>query len=194
MRVLAAAVAAAALSACSGAGRYIWVDQYKPAAEPGAYVIGAGDLLSVRVYGQEAMSSKVRVRSDGRVSLPFLSDVEAAGYTPAVLSAQLGARLKDVLHQPVVTVAVEEMRPRTVSVLGEVGRPGLYPLEPGAGMLQALAAAGGLTEYAKKDRIFVVRRAEGGPLRIRIAYDALSRAEGRAATFELTPGDVVVVE
>jgi polysaccharide export outer membrane protein len=186
---------AAALVACAGTGRYVWIDEYKNAEADGSYVLGPGDVLSVRVYGQDAMSSKVRVRSDGHISLPFLSDVQAAGYTPAVLGHQLQTRLKDVLQQPVVTVAVDEMRPRTVSVLGEVTRPGLYPLEPGAGMLQALASAGGLTEFAHRDRIFILRTSGNTePVRIRITYQALARAEGRAALFPLAPGDVVVVE
>jgi polysaccharide export outer membrane protein len=188
-------LAAAALGCSAASGRYVWVDQYEDRAGERAYLLGPGDLLSVRIYGQDAMSSRVRVRADGRISLPFLSDVDAAGYSPAVLAEQIQTRLKEVLNQPVVTVSVEEMRPRTVSVLGEVTRPGQYALEAGWGTLQALASAGGLTEFARRDRIFVLRRADKGePVRIRITYDSLSRAEGRASAFLLAPGDVVVVE
>jgi polysaccharide export outer membrane protein len=192
---LACALAAALLlsAGCASVGRYVWVDDFKEPAADTDYVIAAGDLLSVRVYGQEAMSGRARVRSDGRISLPFLDDVEAAGLSPPVLAQQLQTRLKDVIKLPVVTVAVEEPRPRTISVLGEVTRPGLYPLEPGAGALQALASAGGLTEFAKRDRIFILRRA-AETLRIRMRFEALARAEGSAPTFRLQPGDVVVVE
>ena len=182
------------LGGCAGTGRYVWVDQYKEKPSDGEYVLGAGDVLSVRVFGQDSMSAKARVRSDGRISLPFLADVEAAGHTPAVLAQQIQTRLEDVIKHPVVTVALEEPRPRTVSVLGEVGRPGLYPLEPGAGALQALASAGGLTEFAKRDRIFILRKSAEELVRIRLSFEALARAEGQAAAFRLSPGDVLVVE
>jgi polysaccharide export outer membrane protein len=91
-----------------------------------------------------------------------------------------------------VTVTVEETTPASVSVLGEVTRPGTYPLDPSAGVLQALAAAGGLTEYAGKSSIFVVRRAP--PARVRFAFASLVQADSRAASFRLRAGDVVIVE
>src|SRR5512140_2351272 len=97
------------LAACATEGKFVWVQDYKsPAAAAEGYVIGPGDLLDVRVFQQEGMSAKVRVRPDGKVSLPFLNDVEAAGYAPAVLAAQLQTRLKDFINTPVVTVSLEE--------------------------------------------------------------------------------------
>jgi polysaccharide export outer membrane protein len=129
------------------------------------------------------------------VSLPFLNDVEAAGKTPVQLAGELESGLKSVILNPKVTVAVEESKPPTlsISVLGEVARPGLESLEPGAGVAQALAAAGGLTVFAHKDRIYVVRRG-ARPTRIHFTYAALTRSIGRAPSFRLRTGDVVVVE
>jgi polysaccharide export outer membrane protein len=183
------------LVACTSLGHYVWVDDY-PAPETAdskGYVIRAGDLIQVRVYNQDGMSARSRVRQDGMVSLPFLSDVKAEGYTPAVLSQQLQTRLKDFVNVPVVTVSLEELRPISVSVLGEVPRPGLYNLEAGSGVLQALATAGGFTEFAHRDRLFVVRETPGR-VRIRFSYEALSRAEGKASSFRLQSGDTLVVD
>lgn len=185
-------------AACAATGRYTWVDGYEapPGGVADAYLIGPGDLLSVRVVNHDEMSARVRVRPDGQVSLPFLNDVQVAGQPPPALAQALTERLRPFAANPVVTVTVEEPRPFTVSVLGEVPRPGVYTLEPGAGVLQALASAGGLNQYAHDDRIFVLRRRTPSeePERIRFDYRALTRAEGKAAGFRLRTHDVVVVE
>lgn len=185
----------AASAACAPAGPYLWMDDYRSAAEPAgkeAYVIETGDLIAVRVYNQEAMSARERVRPDGKISLPFLHDVQAAGLAPDALAALLQVRLKDFINVPVVNVMIEETRPLIVPVLGEVGKPGQYTLEKGAGVLDALAAAGGLSEFAHRDRIFVLRRPAS--LRLRTTFAALSRGDGSAARFRMQPGDTVVVE
>jgi polysaccharide export outer membrane protein len=168
-----------------------------PPADP-EYRIGTGDVLGVRVWNQEAMSlAHARVRDDGRVSIPFLQDVEVAGTTPAELSKRLQAQLKSYVVNPVVTVTVEESRPSRVSVLGEVTRPGIYELDRDAVVLVALAAAGGLSEHASRDEIYVLRSEHGreaAPLRIRFRWQDLARGERPAATFRLRTGDTVVVE
>lgn len=191
----------AALAVLGGAcrhdpGLFIWVDDFKEEAQPdGEYVIRQGDLVNVRVFGQENMSARSRVRADGKISLPFLNDVTAAGFTPVVLSAQLQTRLKDFINNPVVTISLEEIRQVPVSVLGEVPRPGIYTLDPNAGVLQAIAAAGGFTNFAGKE-LFVLRAGpDGGKAqRIRFDYDAVSQARGKGASFKLRPGDVIIVE
>jgi polysaccharide export outer membrane protein len=181
--------------ACSSAGKYVWVDDLPPPAKPAAndYVLGPGDLISVRVYNQEAMSYKGRIRSDGKISLPFLNDVQAAGYTPGALALQVQTRLKDFVNLPVVTVSMEEERLLSISVLGQVTKQGAYQVEPGMRLAQVLALAGGLNDFAHKDRIFVIRSAPE-PQRIRFTWDSIVRAERRAGIFTLQAGDVVVVE
>ena len=184
---------------CSSAtkGPFVWVDALPPtetAAPLGQYVIGPGDALNIQVWDQDKMSAHARVRSDGQISLPFLNDVTAAGKTPVTLARDLEARLKNLIVTPQVTVAVEEPMPLRISVLGEVLEPGLHNIDPGAGVAQALAAAGGLKEFAHKDRIFVLREGSTPPQRIRMTYQALTGVQGRAASLRLRPGDVVVVE
>jgi polysaccharide biosynthesis/export protein len=193
---LAAAGCALALGACASVGQYTWVDDLPDAAIPAnvkEYVISPGDTIQVRVYNQEGMSVRTRVRPDGKISLPFLYDVEAAGYTPSALAQQLQTRLKEYVNLPVVTVSLDEARSASISVLGEVTHPGTFPIDGSTGVLQALALAGGLTDYAKKDRIFVVRSTPS-PLRIRFTFQKLAQVEGRALRFRLQPGDIVLVE
>jgi len=165
-----------------------------PPADP-EYRIAPGDVLSVRVWNQDSMSqAHARVRDDGRISLPFLHDVAVSGQTPAALSRRLESDLQSYVVSPVVTVTVDEARPLRVSVIGEVTHPGVHEVERGAGVLVALAAAGGLTPYAHRDKVYVLRPATSGPIRIRFTFAALTRAERPAASFVLRPGDSVVVE
>lgn len=196
LRTVLAALLALTSAGCSAAlGSYTWVDSYTqpPRTADKDYVIAPGDLLSIRVYNQDSMGGRMRVRSDGKITLPFVNDLQAAGFTTAGLARSVEKRLKDYVVNPVVTVTLEESRPLEVFVVGEVARPGRYPLDPNGTVLQAIAAAGGLTPYAARDRIFVVR-SEPAPIRIRFRYDALTRLEGSAAQFVLRPGDTLVVE
>lgn len=190
------AVLGALITGCyTPRGVFLEVDE-SLLTQDGSYLITPGDVLQVRVFQQDAMSARVKVRADGKVSLPMVNDVMAAGKSPTILAGELQTRLKDFINNPVVTVSLEESRPVSVSVLGEVMRPGVVTLEAGSGVLQALAASGGLTDFAHRDGLFVLRKASGqpGPKRIRFSWDVLSRGEGAAARFTLFPGDVVVAE
>ncbi len=200
VRARGAALALLAAAGCAH-GEYFWVDQVPDrAAGDGAYRVAPGDVLAVRVWQQDAMSvDRARVRDDGCISLPFLQDVEVAEMTPAEISTRVQAKLKSFIVNPLVTVSLVEQPPLRVSVLGEVARPGTYELEHGARVLQALAAAGGLTEWAHRDGIYVLRYgywADGNPApaRIRFRWEALAGGQRKAAAFQLRPRDVVVVE
>jgi polysaccharide biosynthesis/export protein len=188
-------VASIAACATTSQAPFVWVYEWR---EPGPvttgeYTIGVGDLLNVLVWEQDKMSARVRVRSDGRVSLPFLDDVTVVGLTPVALARRLEERLKQFVVKPQVTVVVEEAKALSVSVLGQVEQPGLYNLDPGARIAQALAAAGGLKDFARKDRIFLLRTYDG-TTRIRMTYDDVTAQTGRAFSLRLRSGDVVVVE
>jgi len=180
--------------ACSGPGKYVWVDDYADSGQVETpYVIVPGDILQVRVFNQDQLSTRARVRSDGKITLPLLNDVTAIGLTPVDLGKQLSDRLRDFIKDPLVTVSVEESGPPNIYVIGEVVKPGAYPLDRASGVLSALVNAGGLTQDASTDRIFVLRQARSG-VRIRFTYEALVRLAGRAPAFRLRPGDIVVVE
>jgi polysaccharide export outer membrane protein len=193
---LAAGTALLLATACSHPGRFVWAESVTHDAAPDAsYRIASGDVIAVRVWNQESMSiPRVRVREDGRISMPLIRDVEVAGLSPDEVARQMEARLKEYVVSPMVTVSVEEIRPLRVSVVGEVARPGVYDLERGAGVLHALAAGGGLTPFAASDGVFVLRPlADGGVSRIRFRYEALVRGSASAG-FRLRSGDVLVVE
>src|SRR5258706_15792668 len=136
-----------AAAGCSGPGTFVWVHELPPSPPANSredfYLINVGDTISVRVFEQEAMSSKVKVRADGRVALPFLGEYEVRGKRPWDVARELEVKLKEFVVAPKVTVNVDDFAPLHVAVLGEVTHPGSYPLEPAAGVLQALASAGG---------------------------------------------------
>jgi len=194
-RVLAVGALALLCACAHGGGAYVTVEDFAKADPPTStpYVIQDGDLIRIQVWNQDAMSTRARVRSDGQISVPFLKDVAVAGKTPTALATELEGMLKDYVNRPVVYVVVEESKPATVSVIGEVSRPGIYPIDGDSGVAQALAAGGGFTAYAHKDHIYVLR--PGTPqTRIRFTYGGLVQATGAAPAFRLRPGDVVVVE
>ena len=188
-----AALLLGACFGCSDVGQYVWVQDYKQATAPErGFVLAPGDLVQVRMFGQDAFTTKARVRNDGKISLPLLNDVEAAGYTPVNLGHQLETRYKDFVKVPAVTVSVEEVRPLSVPVAGEVAKPGIVTAERGSTLLQVLLLAGGLSDFAHKDRIFVLRGAPAAT-RVRFAWQGLLR-DGPGARFEMRSGDTVVVE
>lgn len=194
--ILAGPVVTLLLAGCyTPSGAFLPVNDYTM-APAGEYLIAAGDSLQVRVFQQDNVSSRVRVRADGKVSLPFVNDWVAAGKTPSALALELQTRLKDFINNPLVTVSLEESRPLTVSVVGEVVRPSTVTLDPGAGVLQAIAAAGGLTDFAQREGLFVLRKPgpDVPPLRIRFTWEALTQGETKAARFVLAPQDVIVAE
>jgi len=183
----------AALAACAhGGGAFVWADRYQAAPAP-AYTVGVGDLLDVRVWDNDRLSARARVRDDGRISVPLLTDLAVVGQTPAEVARLVESRLvsDSIVLKPRVTVGGGEVKAQTVAVLGAVTRPGTYSVEHG-GVAEALASAGGLTEFAHRDRIYVVRRSPA-PTRIRFTFASLTRAGGEAL-FQLRAGDVVVAE
>lgn len=185
------ALVAGALTACGGAP-YVWVQELPQAPAADGYVIASGDVLSVRVFNQDNLSARARVRSDGKIAVPMVGDVDVRGKAPSAVAADLETRFKHYVVAAQVTITVEETQPTSVSVLGEVAHPGLYTVDPSAGVLQALAVAGGFTDYASRGSIYVVRR--GPAQRIRFSYSSLIEGEDRASTFRLHAGDVLVVE
>lgn len=155
--------------------------------------IGPEDVLDVSVWGDEQISRIVPVRPDGRISLPLLNDVQAAGLTPAQLGHVLTELLSKHLTDPRVSVIVQEVHSFKVSVIGEVKTPGRYELRSQATVLDVLAQAGGFTEYASRSRILILR-ANGQTLeRIPFDYQRFVSAEEHQQGFYMQPGDIVVV-
>jgi polysaccharide export outer membrane protein len=181
------------LVGCGATGPYVWVDSLPTSAAGGGDVLIAdGDVLSVRVFNQEPLSTKERVRADGRISIPVIGEINARGKRPAQLASEIQDRLKDIVKVPSVIVTFEAGTEMKVSVLGEVRNSGVFQMEPGSNVLHALAAAGGLNDYADSDKVFVVRKSL--PQRVRFRYTDLRSADPKSVRFMLQAGDVVVVE
>jgi polysaccharide export outer membrane protein len=169
-----------------------------PASEPGVnYVIGPEDVLDIAVWNNTAVTRTVPVRPDGKISLPLVNDVQAAGLTPMQLRDALIQALTDYIPTPVVSVIVREIHSFKVAVIGQVKTPGRYELKDRATILDVLAMAGGPNEYAARSRIVVLRQEGTATRQIPFAYDKLA-ANSASKTpaqqnFCVKPGDVVLV-
>lgn len=163
------------------------------AATQASYQIGPGDVLNVSVWKEQDFSRTVPVRPDGKISLPLLNDIAAAGLTPMQLALVVSEKLRNYVTNPQVTVIVTEVNSHRAYVLGEVVRPGVVQLFPGMRVLQALSSAGGLTQYANQKGIYVLRNDGEQVMRHRFNYKDVIRGESLADNLILKPGDTVVV-
>lgn len=158
---------------------------------PRDYQLVVGDKLRVEVYREPQLSQSVEIRPDGKITLPMVGDVTAAGVTARELGATLAERLREYLTNPVVTVIVAEATPPTVYVMGEVNSPGALPMRTPMTALQALAMAGGFKEFANRKNIRILRRGANGVETIRFNYKEAIEAPGRPLM--LQAGDTVIV-
>jgi polysaccharide export outer membrane protein len=158
----------------------------------GEYRIGPEDVLDISVWKNTELTQTVQVRPDGKISLPLVNDVQAAGLTPMELRGALAKGYATYFNQPEISIGVKEVRSIKVSVLGMVKTSGRYDLKSRATVLDALALAGGFSEFAKRDRIFVSRRDATGVKRLR--FDYLKVLDGDDdENFQLLPGDIIIV-
>ena len=164
----------------------------QPAAEAD-YTIGVDDVLDVSVWKEPDVSRVVPVRPDGKISLPLISDVPAAGLTPTDLAAEIAGRLKKFLNDPQVTVIVTQINSRRIYVVGGVARAGAYPLLPGMTVLQAISSAGGFTVYADTKAIRIVRTVGGKQTELPFDYHAVLKGTKSSENILLEPGDTIIV-
>jgi polysaccharide export outer membrane protein len=164
-------------------------------AVPETYRIGPHDVLDVSVWNNEKLSRTVPVRPDGLISLPLLQDVQAAGLTATELGQQIREKLSQYVDSPEVAVIVTEVNSYTFSVMGHVREPGRFPLRGKVSVIDALAEAGGFTDFASPAKMFVIRASagKGATQRIPYNYRSLVLHAKRQTPLYLQPGDVVVV-
>jgi len=166
--------------------------QSAQAARHDDYRLQAGDKLRVEVYKDAQVSQSVQIRPDGKITLPLVGDIAALGATPVELRERLTTALKDYVNNPVVTVIVVEATLPTAYVVGEVNHPGPVTLQPNMTVLQALAVAGGLKDFADTKNIRILRIAPTGQSTLPFNYRDAIRGAGSSAVL-LQPGDTVVV-
>jgi polysaccharide export outer membrane protein len=157
------------------------------------YLIGAEDQLFVNVWREQEISRPVLVRPDGKISLPLVNDVSAAGLTPMELEQQLTTKFRKFLTDPQVTVIVTNINSQQVFIMGEVNRMGRYPLSPNMTVLQALAMSGGFTQFANLGEIYVLRKKAGKQIRLPFNYKDVVRGHHSEQNVVLEPGDTIVV-
>jgi polysaccharide biosynthesis/export protein len=157
------------------------------------YVIGAQDILNINVWKDPDVSRTVPVRPDGKISLPLLDDVQAAGLTPMQLAAYITTDLKKYMTDPEVAVIVTQINSQRIYLLGEVGRAGGYTLLPGMTVLQALSDAGGFTPFANKKKIYVMRQINGKPVKFYFNYNDVINGKHSEENIQLKAGDTIVV-
>jgi len=171
-----------------------------PAVGPGgrphddSFVIGADDVLAVNIWKEPEISRAVPVRSDGKISLPLVGEVQAAGQTPRQLEQEIAKKLQSYISEPEVTVIVQQINSQKYNILGQVTRPGSYPLTNALTVLDAIAVAGGFRDFAKKKSIYVLRQnSDGGQSRMPFNYSDVIKGKNRAQNVKLQPRDTIVV-
>jgi polysaccharide export outer membrane protein len=163
-----------------------------PVVPPG-YLIGTDDMLSIMFWKDRDMSTDVQVRPDGRIALPLLNEVQAAGLTPDQLRQQIMEESKKYIEDANITVVVRQINSRKVFITGEVNRPGPYPLTSATTVMQLIATAGGLREFANSKKIVIMRKENGKPISLAFNYKDVVSGKNLTQNIELKPGDTVVV-
>jgi polysaccharide export outer membrane protein len=157
------------------------------------YVIGPGDVLGIVFWREKELSGDVAVLPDGRITLPLLNEIQAAGLKPEELRVRIMDAAKRFVTDPTATVVVRQVNSRRVFITGMVSKPGPYPLYQTITVLQLIATAGGLLEYAKGDEIIIIRPEHGRQISFSFNYKEVSRSKSLGQNIELKPGDTVVV-
>ena len=159
-----------------------------------SFQIGADDVLAVNVWKEPEISRSIPVRSDGKISLPLVGEVQASGETPKQLEAEISKKLAGYMSEPEVTVIVQQIKSQRFNILGQVAHPGSYPLSNPTTILDAIALAGGFRDFAKQKSIYVLRQtAPGAPARIPFNYKDVIKGKNSAQNVRLEPRDTVYV-
>jgi polysaccharide biosynthesis/export protein len=181
-----------------GTSSAVNVQSAQPAANPKAhddtYMIGADDVLAINVWKEPDLSRSVPVRSDGKISLPLIGELQASGVTPKQLEQDIAKKLTSYVSEPEVTVIVQEIKSRKFNVLGMVARPGSFSITHTMTVLDAIALAGGFRDFAKQKSIYVLRRnSDGTQARLPFNYKEVVKGKNPEQNVKLEPGDTVVI-
>lgn len=158
------------------------------------YIIGSDDVLSVNVWKEQEISRTVPVRPDGKITLPLIGDIQAGGLTPRKLQENIAQGLKSYVSGPEVTVIVQEVKSLKFNIVGEITKPGSYPLSEPTTVLDAIAVGGGLRDFAKRSHIYVLRtNGDGSHSKLQFDYKEVIKGKNLSQNVELHPGDTIVI-
>jgi len=159
-----------------------------------AYIIGANDVLAINVWKEPDITRSIPVRSDGKISLPLIGDIQATGRSPMQLEEDITERLKDYITNPQVAVIVEQINSRKFNILGQIAKPGTFPLTSGTTIVDAIAEAGGFRDFAKKKGVYLLRQNSAGTEeRFNFNYDKFIKRKNTAQNIKVFPNDTIVV-
>lgn len=165
-----------------------------PAIRDENYIVGVGDVLEVNVWKEGELSKTVPVRPDGMITLPLVGEIKAVGLTPIQLQDQVTTALQKVVSEPQVTVMVVSVNSMSFNIMGQVNKPGYYPLTRPITILDAIALSGGFRDFAKQKKIYVLRRTENGTEeRLKFNYKEVIKGKNMAQNIKLLPHDVLVI-
>jgi polysaccharide export outer membrane protein len=167
--------------------------QAEIAPDSGSYVIGPEDVLYIHVWKEPTLTVTVPVRSDGKISLPLIDEIHAAGLRALQVKKIVTQRLKEYLDDPIVTVTVKEGNSHKVYVTGSVKLPGVYKISSETNLLQIIPMAGGFTEWANQKKILIIRKENGGEKRIIVNYKKIMDGKDPRSNITLKSGDTVIV-
>jgi polysaccharide biosynthesis/export protein len=163
-------------------------------SQPGSrYVIGPGDVLSVNVWRESEISQKLVVRPDGMITMPLVGDIPAKGQTPEQLGEVISKKLESVLTSPHVSVIVTEVHSKFYVVVGQVAKPGEYPLTRPTTVLEAVSQAGGFRDFAKTGKMYVLHMENGKRVRVPFNYKRVVKGKNPQQDIEVSSGDAIVV-
>lgn len=159
------------------------------------YIIGPEDILEITVWKNADLSKQVQVRPDGRISLPLLGDISAVAKTPVQLTEEISVGLRAYMENPTISILVKEVNSYQIYVLGEVNKPGKFPLKSKTTLLQGITVAGGFTPMAARNKIVIFRFSKDGEglTKLKASYDDIVVRDGSIQNMELKPGDQIVV-
>jgi polysaccharide biosynthesis/export protein len=164
-----------------------------PSGPPPGYLIGPDDLITIKVWQDDKMSGDVVVRPDGKVTLALINDIQAAGLTPDQFRLAVMAAAGKFVQEPTVDVYIKQINSRKIFITGEVAKPNEYPLSGRMTVMQAIAKAGGLTEYANKSKVTILRTENGNTVVLKVNYSDILSGKNVKQNYELRAGDVVNV-
>jgi polysaccharide export outer membrane protein len=158
------------------------------------FIIGNNDMLAISVWKEPELTKAIPVRSDGKISLPLVGEIQAAGRSPLQLEQDITEKLKNFITTPEVTVIVQQVNSRKYNMLGEIQRPGSYPLVSTTTIMDAIAAAGGFRDFAKKTGVYVLRKsADGKESRLNFNYKDFIKGKNSSQNFKIEPNDTIIV-
>ena len=197
-RVLRASLASFVLltSGCASIPKDVLDQAHRPA--PQEFLLGPEDVVEITVWRNQDLSRTAVVRPDGMISLPLIGDVQASGLMTSQVAEKIAKRLAEFKENPTVSVSVKEVNSYFIYAVGEVAKPGKYPLKSYATVLQGISLAGGFTPYASRNSMVVIRKVRSGEkdiqeMRIPVPFDKLTTGKGEIGNFTLLSGDTIVV-